>query len=302
MMRKRFRVFVANRIQKIHEYTSPLQWNRIGTAENPSDYASRGIRYTETEKVKLWLQAPKMLWGNIENWNKGGSNMHVADDDVELKTPVTVNMTEVTLIEKDILNMLLLRISSWKKLKRVMCYILKFIQSSKGVTVDKELTVDNMVEAERRIFKLDQKKYLAKEIEGLQQIENKNRKERKATLKKCSSLLKLDPFLDEEGLIRVGGRLKNSCQDYQVIHPIIISKHSPVSDLVVRSVHADVAHSGRDTTLNSLRNRGFWVINANAKVRKLIEKCVEKLFTSACVLFEKRVEKCVENSFTVSQN
>ena len=83
--------------------------------------------------------------------------MHVADDDVELKMPVTVNMTEVTLIEKDVLNMLLLRISSWKKLKRVMCYILKFIQSSKGVAVDKELTVDNMVEAERRIFKLDQK-------------------------------------------------------------------------------------------------------------------------------------------------
>ena len=40
--------------------------------------------------------------------------------------------------------------------------------------------------------------------------DSQNARKRNKTVKPISNLYKLDPFLDEEGLVRVGGRLKNS--------------------------------------------------------------------------------------------
>ena len=41
--RSRFKVFVANRLSIIHEFTTPSQWQYVKTEENPADLASRGV-------------------------------------------------------------------------------------------------------------------------------------------------------------------------------------------------------------------------------------------------------------------
>ena len=41
-------------------------------------------------------------------------------------------------------------------------------------------------------------------------------------MKKTSSLFRLDPFLDEDGILRVGGRIKRANVPLQVKHPVII--------------------------------------------------------------------------------
>ena len=38
--------------------------------------------------------------------------------------------------------------------------------------------------------------------------------------------------------------------------------------------HHSVAHGARGMTLNHLRQRGIWIVNANAIARHLIHKCV----------------------------
>ena len=38
----RFKVFVANRLSIIHEFSQPKQWRYVNTKENPADVASRG--------------------------------------------------------------------------------------------------------------------------------------------------------------------------------------------------------------------------------------------------------------------
>ena len=40
---KRFQVFVANRVQTIHNLSDPSQWKYVDTKENPADDASRGL-------------------------------------------------------------------------------------------------------------------------------------------------------------------------------------------------------------------------------------------------------------------
>eukprot|EP00794_Sanderia_malayensis_P019357 gene19357-21277_t len=93
-------------------------------------------------------------------------------------------------------------------------------------------------------------------------------------LKKASSLFKLDPFLDENGIVRVGGRMKKSCFDEECKHPILLPKKGKVTELVIDLCHRKAQHAGRGMTLNEIRSSGYWIINANSKVRQFISRCV----------------------------
>ena len=41
---RRFKVFLANRVQQIQNATSPQQWNHVESEDNPADDASRGLK------------------------------------------------------------------------------------------------------------------------------------------------------------------------------------------------------------------------------------------------------------------
>ena len=96
----------------------------------------------------------------------------------------------------------------------------------------------------------------------------------KSEIKKSSNLYSLDPFLDQDGLIRVGGRLSKS-QEFSAgfKHPVILPKKSFIVNLIVCDAHKRVAHAGRGITLSELRSQ-YWILNANSVVRHFISKCV----------------------------
>lgn len=91
-----------------------------------------------------------------------------------------------------------------------------------------------------------------------------------------SPLAKLDPYLDEHKIVRVGGRLNNAEDlNYELKNPIILPKFSLITDAIVMSCHEKVTHGGRSATLNQMRTEGYWVIEANSKVRFLLRKSFE---------------------------
>jgi hypothetical protein len=70
---------------------------------------------------------------------------------------------------------------------------------------------------------------------------------------KKSSLHKLNPFI-ENNLLRVGGRLERASSiNYNARHPVILPKDSPVSKLIIESLHKKLGHLGRNTVLYALR-------------------------------------------------
>ena len=96
----------------------------------------------------------------------------------------------------------------------------------------------------------------------------------KKTVPKDSNLLLLDPFLDPNGLIRVGGRLRNSPLTFQEKHPVLLPKGHHLSELVIRHFHHKVHHQGRQITSGAVREGGYWVIGAHRMISRLIESCV----------------------------
>ena len=63
---------------------------------------------------------------------------------------------------------------------------------------------------------------------------------------KASPIYGPDPFLDDNGVLRVGGRLRKSSLNWNLMHPILLPQ--------------------RDMTLNKIRSNGFWIINGNVAV------------------------------------
>ncbi|XP_072380528.1 uncharacterized protein [Diabrotica undecimpunctata] len=59
-----------------------------------------------------------------------------------------------------------------------------------------------------------------------------------------SPLSTLSPFVDGDGLLRVGGRLHNSNILYTQKYPIILPKASHVTDLIIRHEHLKLLHAG----------------------------------------------------------
>ena len=84
----------------------------------------------------------------------------------------------------------------------------------------------------------------------------------------------MDPFIAEDRIIRIGGRLKRSAYNENLLHPIVLPKDAIISKKILEWCHISTGHSGRGVTLNQLRSSGFWIICGNSVTRSVINKCV----------------------------
>ena len=94
-------------------------------------------------------------------------------------------------------------------------------------------------------------------------------------LTKKNGIYNLDPYLDKEGLFRVGGRLKKSNLHFSDIHPLLIGNKSKTAALIVEWSHQRTDHGGRGLTINEVRSTGFWVVKCNIVVRSLVGERVK---------------------------
>ena len=95
---------------------------------------------------------------------------------------------------------------------------------------------------------------------------------------KSSSLLPLNPILDGDGLLRVGGRTQRrqttSDSDHYSAQPIIIPKGHHAAVLLIRHHHHMVHHQGRQMTEGAIRSAGYWIVNGKRMITSEIHHCV----------------------------
>nr|XP_054770423.1 uncharacterized protein LOC129278240 [Lytechinus pictus] len=268
---KRFRTFVANRISAIQDASEPRQWRYVNTERNPADDASRGV--SPDKLTGRWVQGPDFLWTDDTNWPVRPADLRgVLPDDLEMK-PTIGGSSFATQSEEMPLESFINTYSSWFKLRRGVCWLLKFMrwlklkgdpQMGQDLNDFKRISYDDMQDAEKRILHFVQKCYFQREMETLTNPTGR--------VTKSSQLYKLDPNI-EENLIRVGGRLERSALPLDAKHPVILPKESHVSELILRDVHERAGHSGRNYVLAVLREK-YWLLSAGTAIRSMISKCV----------------------------
>ncbi|XP_028046904.1 uncharacterized protein LOC105828223 [Monomorium pharaonis] len=124
------------------------------------------------------------------------------------------------------------------------------------------LSTQELTEAETRILKAIQETSFKDDIDRISRSENV----------KGSRLAALNPILDELGLLRVGGRLRNADIPISQKHPILLPSRHHITDLIIRQTHKKNFHSGIQTTLYAIRQR-FWIPDGKNQVCKIVRQC-----------------------------
>ena len=181
------KTFVANRISNIQSLVNTSQWKYINTNENPADIGSRGCSPQELQQNQLWWQGPHWLRLPQDQWPPPRS---FEPTNIEVK--VSQNFTIVS--SEDITS----RFSTLNRCLRVVSYIFRFVNKCqlKSKQFSKIIEATEIDFVIKRLIMLAQQTYYKREIENLQQGKSINCK---------SSILTLNPFLAEDGLLRVGG-------------------------------------------------------------------------------------------------
>ena len=275
---RRFRVFVANRVQKIRTRTNKDRWFYVDTKQNPADLASRGLTVDDQEGGRLWLKGPVFLWKREELWPLNEGIPLVSDNDPEVNKVVMVHATTVN-DSFSILQRFEDRRLSWRQAGRVMAVVIKFcklLRKQDTTVPEVVISVADVQIAETALLKLIQQRELNNEIQFYikQNTVSPEQKRTNNQRRSESRLWSLDPFVDEEGILRVGGRLRKSVSREEGKHPIILPKMSPMVQRIIEHCHSLVKHGGRTSTVNALRQEGFWVVNASTRVRSVIQHCL----------------------------
>jgi transposase InsO family protein len=254
---RRFQRFVANKVAFIRNHSASEDWFHVASKENPADLVSRGVTPDNLANSNMWNKGPDFL-SKIE-FEATPQIYHVQDSDCEVKSDTKVCTTSTarppfqTLLESS---------SSWYGVRCRVAWLLRFVKHLRGRNEEfGRLRVLEIAKAEEAIWKFVQTNELPSAIpcKGLSSMNN--------------ILRNLNPFTDEKGLLRVGGRLKNCSLKYETKHPIILPGSSAVVQLMMRDSHVTFGHLGRATMLSHLR-RKYWIIGGNKFVKKIVKDCL----------------------------
>ena len=162
------------------------------------------------------------------------------------------------------------RYSTWLKLRRIQSWINRFIQNCKRQNADRtsgELLADELNKAEIQLVRYAQIVEFQEEWAALSCGRS---------LPAHSKLLRLQPKLDDDGLLRSDGRLKNAKFFlYDVRYPVILPRKSWITKLIVKDFHEKGNHaSGTNQTLATLSAR-YWVISGREVTRECEKECAE---------------------------
>ena len=260
--KRRFKPFVANRVNEIHEASTPQQWRHVPTSLNPADDGSRGMTLHDLDPNCRWLSGPSFLLKPEEHWPVRRIG-NIPEDDSE----VQVERTVMVIDRGSSLDLLLRRYSSWPRLLTLVAWLLRFVNhvQNKGTSTERGgISLSEIRCSTKKIVQLVQRQAFAEEIDSL--VEGR-------PVKCQSKLATLLPVL-VEGTVRVGGRIRHAPIAFEAAHPMILPKDHPVSTLIVRYYHEILGHAGREHVLSFIRQH-FWIIQARSLVRHVLRRCID---------------------------
>lgn len=262
------KVYVANRVSHILTHTKVEQWNHVPSTENPADCASRGLQPKELVNHRLWWHGPKFLADTQDNWPTGGrskplntTEASTVESEVRNTHIVSTITTEPDILQIDSIS-LVERYSSLEQLLRITAYCLRSI-TRKTIT-HPYITIAERDKALRYWIAREQHRFFSLEISSCHS--NKE-------LAKHSKLYNFGTILDDDGILRMDGRLNRAPLPYDARHPIILHQDSPLASLLVADAHRNTIHGGTQLMLNYLRQK-FWILQARTLVKRYRSKCV----------------------------
>ena len=257
---KSFTKYVTRRVDLILSNSNPHQWNYISTHENVADIATRPKSAAKL-MTSVWLNGPDHLWEPKEQMHKNCPS--VDDSLLEIDERPVILKTSIT---ECIITKLVVRCGTWMKLvgvtMKVVYFVYKLLDKIRGSDC---LGTSNILNRSLNLIFINVQRNSCKLLLNCM---NSN----KQFL--SSPFANVSPFLDDEGVVRAGGRLRKSDMPFHQKHPILLPENHHVTQLILSHYHIKTEHQGRHVTLGSIRSAGFYTVRMKRAVRDLIHKCV----------------------------
>ncbi|XP_050493066.1 uncharacterized protein LOC126874753 [Bombus huntii] len=245
------KTFVANRVSEIQTKTNIRDWRHVPTNDNPADLVSRGQTPEEFLRPTIWQHGPAWLYQPENYWPTWALTPQVEVPEQKGAICLSANLADYSLLQ---------RYSSGPKLIRIIARCLRWKQKKNRAA---PLTVTELRTTRDKLIKLLQNFHFSEEIRTLQ-------KDRNAAIK--GKLTRLNPFVDKEGILRVGGLLSHSSMTFAQKHPIVLPKSS-VTTRIIEHEHKIHMHSGTQATLYAVRQR-YWPVDGRSQIWRAIKGCV----------------------------
>lgn len=245
--------FVCNRVVSIIELTPNYEWRYVRSECNPADALSRGMLPEPLIENELWwggspeLRQSRLLEEEIPA---------VTDENLpELRTRVFVNIVKEPAFYFG-------RVSRFTRLQRAWAYVWRFIDNTRAKVRNNEpLSATELSRATQTIVKLVQE-------EGFPDL----LKDLKMERMKRNNYSGLAPFVDQDGVIRVGGRLKYSQIPYEGKHQILLPDKHHVTQILVREMHERNLHVGQNGLVSIVRQQ-YWPVKLKSIVKQTTNRC-----------------------------
>ncbi|CAI6372727.1 unnamed protein product [Macrosiphum euphorbiae] len=259
-----FSAYISNRLARILDVSSPDQWHHVPTKENPADLISRGIDAASISQSKLWWHGPYWLMQGKGRWPNSYQTPDTLPEVRAVKLVLTASGTPAPwLLEK---------YSSWSTLLRITALVQRFINNCKFSLLNKRdrrtvgfLTITEIADAERFWVTNAQISAFDDELSSLKAGK---------LVRRCSPLFRLSPFIDEHGVIRVGGRLVNSPISYDSRHPMVLPSKSMVTKMIFNYEHRRLMHAGPQALFAHV-SRKYWPLRGRETARKTVHHCLQ---------------------------
>lgn len=257
----RWKTFVANRVSHVQELIPVSAWRYIPSALNPADCASRGQTPAQLIATNIWWSGPEFLAQSKDNWPAQPNLNLQHNSDLSLEENKTI--LNIFVPSENFISSLLSNFSSFPKIQRICAYIFRFANNVKLKTkVTGPLSLVEIDQALTRIIQYVQLQSFADVFSKINQ-----------NILLSKPVRKLAPFIDCDGLLRVGGRLRKSKLDYDVKHPILLPKAHRLTDLIIEFTHSSNLHPGLKT-LHYLLLQKYWIISPRSAIYKCLSQCL----------------------------
>lgn len=270
------KTFVANRVAAIQSNTRSMDWVHVASEQNPADLISRGMNVNDFLQSKLWLNGPIWLQQKETEWPT--PRMQPTEQMIaEIKNECKIVKNAFVYKALSTTNTdLLTKFSDFMRIKRITAYMLRFVDIIlKKKQYAGRFDNDELLRAEKYWIRIIQLRMYKAEIIAIQAKDD--------MLPPKSKLSGLRPYLDADGILRVGGRIDKAEGAYDEKHPIILPPKTRLTWFILYEAHyGNMTHSNIQNMMRFIRNR-YWIPKLRLECKTFISRCVR------CVRYSKKI-------------
>lgn len=262
---RKYKQYVGFRVAEIAESTPTNMWRWVPTSMNVADDGTRIRNPPAFDPNGRWVWGPSWLRDDEETWPEkrdAANTLELGTEEVRSKyVGIAIEQFRVKYE----------RFSNYHRLCRTAAWMLRFrwntlCERRKKQRVKGELSATEVNDGMKILCRTVQQEVYVREYSTLL---------RGKQLDRTSSIFVLNPYIDDDGLLRIHGRTDAAADTYltqDARRPILLPRHHHFTMLMVRSHHERLAHQLTEATIAAIRQT-FWVPQVRVLVRSVQQAC-----------------------------